>query len=51
MSDGQNREAKVYLHHKKGHRVPVSIRVTAIYNDDNEICGAVELFYRYDQQT
>ncbi|PLX68258.1 MAG: sensor domain-containing diguanylate cyclase [Denitrovibrio sp.] len=44
LKDGKEREAKVYLHHKDGHRVPVSVGVTAIYNDNRDIIGAVEIF-------
>lgn len=45
INDGNKREAEVYLHHKKGQRVPVSIRAVPIRNNDNEIVGAVELFF------
>ncbi|SHJ50905.1 PAS domain S-box-containing protein/diguanylate cyclase (GGDEF) domain-containing protein [Dethiosulfatibacter aminovorans DSM 17477] len=44
IEDGDMREAKVYLHHKNGHRVPVNIRSIAIYEGD-EIVGAVEVFF------
>lgn len=44
LEDGEMREAKVYLHHKNGHRVPVSIRSIAIYEGD-DIVGAVEVFF------
>lgn len=44
IKDGETREAKVYLHHKKGHRVPVNIRSIAIYEGD-KIVGAVEVFF------
>jgi len=44
LKDGGNRESQIYLHHKNGYRVPVNVRVTAIYDDDNQISGAVELF-------
>lgn len=37
-------EADVYLHHKKGHRIPVSVRTSALKNDQGEIIGGVELF-------
>jgi len=43
IADGQLREAKVYLHHKNGHRVPVIVRAMAIYEDE-VIIGAVETF-------
>jgi diguanylate cyclase (GGDEF)-like protein/PAS domain S-box-containing protein len=44
ISDGFPREAEVYLHHKSGHRVPVSIRATPIRDAQGKIIGAVELF-------
>ncbi len=44
IQDGLPREAEVYLHHAKGHRVPVLIRTTPIYNEDGVIVGAVEVF-------
>lgn len=44
MKDGSPREAEVYLHHKKGHRVPVSVRVSAMRDQDGKIIGGIELF-------
>jgi diguanylate cyclase (GGDEF)-like protein/PAS domain S-box-containing protein len=44
LEDGKIREADVYLHHKKGRRVPISIRVSPVRNTDNDIIGAVEVF-------
>jgi len=44
LIDGQSRTAELYLHHKKGHRVPVSIRISPIINKRGEISGAVEIF-------
>lgn len=44
LSDGQRREAEVYLRHKEGHRVPVCVRVAPIRNRDGAIIGAVEVF-------
>lgn len=44
MSDGLTREAEVYLHHKKGHRLPVWIRATPLRNENSAIVGAAELF-------
>ncbi len=44
MSDGQPRESKVYMHHKNGHRIPVSVRVNPLIDDDGNIIGGVELF-------
>lgn len=44
MADGKIREADVYLHHKSGHRLPVSVRVSPIYDEKSEIIGGVEIF-------
>lgn len=44
LNDGQFREAGIYLHHKQGYRVPISVRVTPLKNKNNEIIGAMEIF-------
>ena len=44
LKDGKIRDTEIYLHHKSGHRVPVSVRASAIRNEKNEIIGAVEIF-------
>jgi len=44
LQDGQPHEDEVYLHHKKGHRLPVAIRVAPIMSPDGKIIGAVEVF-------
>lgn len=44
MEDGVSREAEVYLHHKDGHRVPVSVRVSPMRDSLGNIVGGVELF-------
>lgn len=44
MADGQPREAEVYLHHKRGHRIPVSIRVSPLADGSGKIVGGIELF-------
>jgi diguanylate cyclase (GGDEF)-like protein/PAS domain S-box-containing protein len=44
LTDGLPHEDEVYLHHKKGHRVPVSIRVAPILSPDGLVVGAVEVF-------
>ena len=43
IQDGRDREASVFLHHKNGHRVPVTVRSIPIYNE-KLIVGAVEIF-------
>ncbi len=44
ISDGKPRDAELYLHHKDGHRVPVSVRVSTLRDKDGTILGAIELF-------
>ncbi len=44
MQDGQPRSTAVYLRHKDGHRLPVSVRVTPLRNEIGHIMGAVEVF-------
>jgi len=44
LSDGGEREARVYLHHKEGHRMPVLVRVFPLRDGAGRINGAVELF-------
>jgi diguanylate cyclase (GGDEF)-like protein/PAS domain S-box-containing protein len=44
IEDGKRREVEVYLRHKSGHRVPVSVRVAPIRDNEGAIIGAVEVF-------
>lgn len=44
MADQAPRQAKVYLHHKQGHRVPVSVRAIPLVNADDQVVGAAEFF-------
>lgn len=44
MQDGKSRTASVYLHHKEGHRIPVTVKGQAIRDDVGNIIGSVELF-------
>ena len=43
IQDRQSREAGVYLHHKEGHRVAVSVRTVPIERD-GQVIGAIEVF-------
>lgn len=43
LEDGQIRESVVYLHHKDGHRVPVTVHIMPIH-EGHKIIGAVETF-------
>ncbi len=44
IGDGKLREAEVYLHHKDGHRVQVSVRTSALRNKAGRVIGGIELF-------
>ena len=44
IKDNSVKESDIYLHHKNGHRIPVSVRVIPVKNDKNEVTGAIEIF-------
>jgi PAS domain S-box-containing protein/diguanylate cyclase (GGDEF)-like protein len=44
MRDGNARESRVYLHHKSGYAVPVSLRAAPIRNSHGHVIGATESF-------
>ena len=44
MTDGRIREAKIYLHHRAGHRVLVQVRVIPVRNRQGQVIGAAESF-------
>lgn len=44
IQDGKPREAEVYMHHKDGHRIPISIRISPLTDENDNIIGGVELF-------
>jgi diguanylate cyclase (GGDEF)-like protein/PAS domain S-box-containing protein len=46
IKDGKSKEAEVFLHHAKGNRVPVHVRVAPIKDENGIIVGAVETFSR-----
>ncbi len=50
LKDGKVRESNLFLHHKNGHRVPISVRVAPIKNKQNIIIGAVEIFSENSKQ-
>lgn len=49
LLDGQIREVAAFLHHKLGHRVPVTMRIFPLRDDQGAIIGAVELFSNNSQ--
>ncbi len=44
IADGKPRENEIYMHHKDGHRVPVSVRVSTLTDADGTVTGGIELF-------
>jgi diguanylate cyclase (GGDEF)-like protein/PAS domain S-box-containing protein len=44
ITDGSRHEVELFLRHKQGHRVPVSVRASPIEAKDGSIIGAVEIF-------
>ena len=44
IDDGKPRKTEIYMHHKDGHRIPVSVRVTTLTDRDSNIIGGIELF-------
>lgn len=44
IMDGVSRDAEVFLHHKDGHRIPVSIHAAPVLDVTGRIIGAVEAF-------
>ncbi len=44
MRDGRARESRVYLHHKSGYAVPVSLRAVPIRDARGHVIGATESF-------
>lgn len=43
LIDGKQRIDNVFLRHKKGHRVPIMVNISTLYEDGN-IIGAIEVF-------
>jgi diguanylate cyclase (GGDEF)-like protein/PAS domain S-box-containing protein len=50
ISDGNPRETELFLHHKNGHRIPVSVRSNALNDDAGKIIGGIELFTNISNQ-
>jgi diguanylate cyclase (GGDEF)-like protein/PAS domain S-box-containing protein len=44
MKDRRPREAEVFLHHKDGHRVQVSVKVIPLLETEGRASGAIEIF-------
>ena len=44
IADGKRRTADIYLHHKDGHRIPVSVRASTLTDARGRVIGGIELF-------
>ena len=44
MADAILVEVEMYMHHKDGHRIPVSVRTSALTDTEGNVIGVVELF-------
>lgn len=44
LKNGEATEREMFLHHKAGQRVPVSVRTNALEDDEGNVIGAIELF-------
>jgi diguanylate cyclase (GGDEF)-like protein/PAS domain S-box-containing protein len=44
FANGENRQVDLFLKHRDGHRVPVSVRVSPIYDSGGSVIGGVEVF-------
>jgi diguanylate cyclase (GGDEF)-like protein/PAS domain S-box-containing protein len=44
LADGERRETELFLQHRDGHRVPVSVRISPIKDSGGTVIGAVEIF-------
>ena len=44
LEDGKIREANVFLHHKSGHRVPITVKTMPLRDESDKIVAAIEVF-------
>ena len=51
MEDGIARNGEIFLHHKEGHRIPITVRTVPLRNAQGEVEGAVEIFNDITYQT
>ncbi len=50
IADGKPREVEVYMHHKNGHRIPVSVRVSTLTDSGGNVIGGIVLFTNISNQ-
>jgi diguanylate cyclase (GGDEF)-like protein/PAS domain S-box-containing protein len=51
IADRMPREAEIYVHHKDGHRVPVSVHVSVLTDVEGKVIGGIELFIDISNRT
>jgi len=51
IEDKKSRSAEVYMHHKNGHRIPISVRVSPLTDAKGSVIGGIELFTDISNQT
>jgi diguanylate cyclase (GGDEF)-like protein/PAS domain S-box-containing protein len=44
LGDGKSRESEIYMHHRDGHRIPISVRTSVLTNAEGNVIGGIELF-------
>lgn len=44
LKDRKPRESQIFMHHKKGHRIPVSVRTNILTDALGQMIGGIELF-------
>ena len=44
LQTGEVMEANVFLHHKSGHRVPVTVKSIPLFDEDNDVVAVIEVF-------
>jgi diguanylate cyclase (GGDEF)-like protein/PAS domain S-box-containing protein len=44
MEEGGPNEAGAYLHHREGHRVPISVRCSPVHDASGNVSGGIEVF-------
>lgn len=44
IQSGSSHESHVYMHHKKGHRLPVRVHTTPLFDGEGTVLGGVEVF-------
>ena len=51
LDKGKVSEQNLFLSHKTGYRIPISLRMVPIFNQNKKIIGSIEFFIKRDQIT